>query len=301
MTATRDSLTGVAIDLGGTKIAAGRIVAGKIVATRRVATDGTVSSGELIGRIADLAISMGAGPNVAVGVAVAGLIDAAGVWSASNATTLRHLEDTPLAAALTGHLGTPVTCLNDADAAGLAEARFGAGCGAENFAYITISTGVGGGLVLGGRLLTNATGLAGHVGFVTTAGSSAVCGSGRHGTVESVAGGQAMEVAARAIGQHADARAICDAAREHVPWAESIVARSAGAVAGLIADLTAILGLDRIALGGSIGLSDGYIERVIAALATEPPLFQVPVCRAALGLEAPLFGVLEQRCRGRSD
>jgi predicted NBD/HSP70 family sugar kinase len=130
------------------------------------------------------------------------------------------------------------------------------------------------------------------VGFATAAGADGACGSGRSGTVESVAGGRAMAAAALAAGRTADARAICEAARRGEGWADAIVARSSAAVARLIADLTAVLGLDGVALGGSIGLSDGYIARVRAALDAEPALFRPPVVPASLGAGAPLIGAL---------
>ncbi len=193
---------------------------------------------------------------------------------------------------LIGHALGPATCLNDAAAAALAEARLGAGRGLRNFGYLTVSTGVGGGFVLGGHLLESRSGLAGHVGFTTAPSAGEPCGSGRRGTVESVAGGRAMAEAARKAGQEADARTICDAAHRGEAWAQGIVTLSARAIATLIADLTAILGLDGMALGGSIGLSEGYIDKVREALAEEPALFRVPVTPATLGADAPLFGAL---------
>lgn len=104
-----------------------------------------------------------------------------------------------------------------------------------------------------------------------------------------------MAVMARAIGHDADARAICDAARRGEGWAVAIVDRSAQAIATLIADLTATLGLDGVAIGGGIGLSEGYIARVRAALDAEPPLFRASIAPAALGADAPLIGALLHR------
>ncbi len=82
------------------------------------------------------------------------------------------------------------------------------------------------------------------------------------------------------------------AARAGAGWARAIVTASATATAGLIADLTAFLGIDGVALGGSIGLSEGYLDHVRAALAHEPALFRVPAGTAALGADAPLLGAL---------
>jgi predicted NBD/HSP70 family sugar kinase len=286
-----DHLDGFAVDLGGTKIAAARIARGQIVAQERLATDGSGDAKAQVAAITRLAGLVGYRAGAPLGVAVAGRIDADGRWHAVNTGTLSAITSVPLADMIGSVLG-PATCVNDAAAAALAEARLGAGRGLGNFAYITVSTGVGGGLVLGGRLQASHSGLAGHVGFATVAGGDGPCGSGRRGTVESIAGGRAMALAAQAAGQIAEARTICDAARNSEAWAEAIVDRSARAIATLVADLTAILGLDGVALGGSIGLSCGYVARVRAALDREPALFQPPLQPAALSAEAPLFGAL---------
>ncbi|MEZ5864729.1 MAG: ROK family protein [Geminicoccaceae bacterium] len=188
------------------------------------------------------------------------------------------------------------TCCNDAAAATFAEAHFGAGRGSRHFAYLTVSTGVGGGIVLDGRLLQSRNGLAGHVGFVSSPFGRSTCGSGRHGTVESTAAGRAIAAEAEALGHaYADARAVFEAAAEGRAWAESIIAGSARAVATLIADLTAIVGLDRVAIGGSVGLATGYLDRVRQALAGEPELFRVELVRAGLGHDSALLGALALR------
>lgn len=297
MTGRLEQFDGFAVDLGGTKIAAARFAEGRVVAeavTETAATDDAVKQVAAISRLVDRVEYL---PGAPLGVAVAGRIDSRGRWHAVNTETLRAIAAVPLAELLGATLG-PAACLNDAAAAALAEARLGAGRGARNFAYLTVSTGVGGGLVLDDRLLGSGSGLAGHVGFVTTLGGHGPCGSGRVGTVESVAGGRAMAAAALETGRRAEARAICDAARAGEGWAEVLVDRSARAVAGLIADLTAIVGLDAVAIGGGIGLSEGYIARVREALDREPSLFRVPVTPATLGAQAPLYGALLHRLEG---
>lgn len=281
-------LNGFAVDLGGTKIAAARIDGGKIVARAVAATMGHADATAQVQTIAQLAREVGYSHGAPLGLAVAGRVNVGGHWHAVNHATLSRIDRVPLAAMVADVLG-PCACLNDASAAALAEAQLGAGREMRNFAYLTVSTGIGAGLILGGRLLESASGLAGHVGFATARDSQTPCGSGRVGTVESVASGRAM---AQAAGNGMDARAICAAARDGQVWAEALVARSARAVATLVADLTAILGLEGAAIGGSIGLSDGYIARVTAALQAEPALFQIPLARAQLGADAPLLGAL---------
>ena len=160
-------LDGFALDLGGTKIAAARIAGGQIIARAAGPTSAQDDAAAQITVMAGLAARVGYQPGAPLGVAVAGRIDAAGRWQAVNTDTLGSIGAVPIARLIEAALG-PAACLNDAAAAALAEARLGAGRGLDNFAFLTVSTGVGGGLVLGGRLLSSVTGLAGHVGFTTT-------------------------------------------------------------------------------------------------------------------------------------
>lgn len=290
-------LNGFAADLGGTKIAAARVEKG-VVASRLLApTQSSADAQTQLGTIAGLLARLGYESGAPLGLAVAGRVDAGGHWHAVNRGTLSAIDGVPLATLAARILG-PATCLNDAAAAALAEARYGTGHGSDSFAYLTISTGVGGGLVSGGHLLRSANGLAGHVGFASSRFADVACESGRSGTVESVAGGRAIAAAGHAVGHSVDARMVFDAAAAGAPWAERIVARSASAVAALIADLAAILGVDTVAIGGSIGMAPGYLDRVRIALDTEPNLFRPAVALAVLGHDAPLIGALAAHLEG---
>ncbi|MFB2533216.1 ROK family protein [Paracoccus sp. p4-l81] len=276
-------LDGFAVDLGGSKIAAARITGGRLAARQQIATDGDGDWQDQVAAMAALLDDLGFRSGDPLGVAVAGRVDRQGGWHAVNTGTLRAIAAAPLGPELALFFGPRARAINDAAAAALAEARVGAGQGADNFAFLTVSTGVGGGIVLGGRLVDSASGLAGHVGFVGSRLGDGRCGSGRIGTVESVAAGRAIAAAAGV----SDAReAFADPG--HTP----IIDRSAAAVAALIADLTTILGLDRVAIGGGIGLADGYLDRVARHLSGEPPLFRPDLVRAALGHDAGLIGAL---------
>ncbi|TDL79329.1 ROK family protein [Palleronia sediminis] len=291
----RETLSGFAADLGGTKIAAARIEGGAVAERLQTATDGAADPDAQVEAIGALLDRLGHRHGAPLGVAVAGRVDAAGCWHAVNRGILAAIDAVPLGEKLGRAFGGG-TALNDADSAALAEGLFGAGRESDSFAYLTVSTGVGGGLVLGNRLISSGNGMAGHVGFVSSRHASGPCGSGRRGTVESIAGGRAIAAAAAAAGQDvADARAVFAAADAGASWAERIVDASAGAVATLIGDLAAILGTDTVALGGSIGLAPGYLDRVGHALGAEPALFRPRLVPAALGHDAPLIGALAAR------
>lgn len=277
------SVSGFAVDLGGTKIAAARIEDCRVVARAQDHTDADAELDAQLDAMASLLARLDYRHGDPLGVAVAGRVDRDGNWHAVNTSTLRAISAAPLGEKLTVRFGGQARAINDAAAAALAEARIGAGRDARNFAYLTVSTGVGGGIVLDGKLVESANGLAGHVGFVSSPHGSRRCGSGRLGTVESVAGGKAIAAAAGL----ADARTVFESGG-HV----DVIEKAAAGIATLLADLTAILGLDRVAIGGSIGLSVGFLSRVVARLAVEPALFQTEIVPARLGQDSGLVGAL---------
>lgn len=292
----RAALSGFAVDLGGTKTAAARIEAGEIVARLQSPTQGAAPPEAHLDAMADLLAGLDWQQGRPLAVAVAGRIGADGLWSAVNPGTLAQVAGFDLAGALAQRFGGGLA-VNDAAAATWAEAHLGAGRGLQRLAYITVSTGVGGGLMLEGRLIRSPDGLAGHLGFMSArpmAGSDdAPCESGRGVTVESQASGRAIARLAAAAG-HAgcDARAVLDAARDGAPWAERIVDHSAAAIARMAGDLRAVLGIQAVILGGGIGLAPGYDLRVAAHLAAEPTLFRPALLRAALGADSALYGAL---------
>lgn len=277
------TIDGFAVDLGGTKIAAARVEQGVVVGRVQRVTDGAADLPVQLDTMELLLAELGFQHGERLGVAVAGRVDRDGNWHAVNTATLRAIVAAPLGTALKARFGEGSLAINDAAAAALAEYRLGAGRGSYNFAYVTVSTGVGGGLVLNGRLVDSGNGLAGHIGFTSSPFGKSLCGSRRMGTVESVAGGRAIAVAAGLP----DAKAVFESDPEH-----PAIRTSAQAVARLIADLTAILGLDRVAVGGSIGLAPGYLDKISEALATEPELFCPMLTGAELGNDSGLVGAL---------
>lgn len=290
--ADRAALTGFAVDLGGTKTAAARIEAGQIVQHRQILTNAGGDLATQLDQMAALLADLGYTHGAPLGVAVTGRLDAQGGWHAVNKSTLPLIDGVPLGPALRARFGA-VACHNDAAAAAFAEAVHGAGKGLARFVYLTVSTGIGGGIVLDGKLVQGRGGLAGHVGFMSSTQGSTLCGSGRSNTVESNAAGRAIARAAHDAG-HAgiDARAVFAAAAKGEAWAETIIDRSAHAIAGLCANLTALLEPECIAIGGSIGLAPGYLARVRAHLAAEPALFQTDLAAATLAGDGPLLGAL---------
>lgn len=119
------------------------------------------------------------------------------------------------------------------------------------------------------------------------------CGSGRLTTVESVASGRAIAQAATMAGYAGlSAEQVFRQANDQEDWAIAIVNRSAQAIADLCANLNALLGVEKVILGGSIGLAEGYKQRVCDYLHEEPALFHTEIVCAALGQDSVLLGAL---------
>lgn len=288
-----NDVSGVAVDLGGTKIAVARYLDGTVVDEHRVATERDAGSQSQVNTILQLLDKVHCSASDQIGVAVSGRVDSGGNWYAVNTETLSGIEQVPLKQLLEQRLKQPVTVINDAVAGGLAEATYGAGAGVSAFAYITVSTGVGGVCVLNGRPVVSENGLAGHIGFMTARNAVQLCGSGRRGTVESIASGRAME--RQALVSQASEYSAKEITELHLAgntWATEIVETSAAAIAELSANLAAALGISKIVLGGGVGLSQGFDEMVQAFAAMEPMLFQVQVERATLGSQVVLVGAL---------
>ncbi|WP_214466774.1 ROK family glucokinase [Microbacterium flavescens] len=187
----------VGIDIGGTKIAGGVVDHdGRIV--EKVRVDTPADTRALADAVIDMVRHFGAGHEVAaVGVAAAGFIDRdrATVIHAPNIAW--HNE--PLKATLEGRIDVPVTIENDANAAGWAEFRFGAGRDVDNMVMLTMGTGVGGAIVLDGELFRGGHGIAAELGHTRFTRDGLPCGCGQNGCLEQYASGRALQREANAI------------------------------------------------------------------------------------------------------
>ena len=286
-------VTGLSVDFGGTKTLAARLHNGKIVKQLQIATEGDATVDRQISSIIDLLQQLSITTTDKVAVAVAGRITATGVWEAVNSKTLSEVKGVPICEILARKLNRRVIVKNDALAALLGEAAFGAARGYPRVAFITVSTGIGGAIVLDGIPLVSADGIAGHIGFSTSRYATEQCGCGRMQTVESVASGRAIAASAIAGGHPVnDAKEVYAAHLKGLPWATALIQVSAKATAELCANLQSILGLDLIVIGGGIGWAPGYLAMVRQSLAVEPAIFQVKLVATELAANAALYGAL---------
>ena len=312
----------VGLDVGGTKclgLAVGP--EGAVLAERRVPTP--VEGGDaLLDALATVATEVGAaagGAPASVGVGAPGLVDVEGVLRV--APNLRSAEGVPIGAGLGRRLGVAVQVDNDVTCAAFGEWSAGAAAGVGDVLLVALGTGIGGGLVVGGRLARGANGYAGEVGHMVVDPHGPPCPCGQRGCWERFASGAglgrlAREAAAagRAPGVVARAGGDCDAVRgEHVT--DAAEEGDEGAMAILddfawwlalgMANLTNVLDPARIVLGG--GLVDDarlYLDATRAAYsrllmgAVARP--EVPIVPAVLGSRAGAVGAaLLGRARAR--
>lgn len=271
----------LAIDIGGTKILAGLVANGVVTDQVQVATDRALGPDRWIAGVAE-ATAGWRGQYAVVGCAVTGFVEN-GEWSPLNPTTLSIPARYPIAQRLETAFGVPALPVNDAQAAAWGEYRHGAGLG-EDMVFLTISTGIGGGVVVNGRLLG---GLAGHYGILRSPSTD------KTRPIEDEVSGRWMAAEAARAGHAGDAPAVFAAARQGAGWAEAIIAASARKVALLCQDIQLTLDPKRVVIGGGIGLAEGYLDFVRASLPDLGPRLRPTIVPARCGPQAGAIGVAD--------
>lgn len=237
----------VGIDIGGTKIAGALVNSeGALVKELRVPTPAN-DTAALTTAVADLINELSAGTEViGAGVAAAGFIDAeqANIIYAPNLSW----RNEPFKAKLEERVSVPVLLDNDANAAGWAEYRYGAGRGTKDMIMLTIGTGVGGAVVTNSQLLRGGFGVAGELGHVRVVPEGRLCGCGQYGCIEQYGSGTALLRAARELAASGNplGRRLAEIQHEAGELtgnqvAQAIMEGDAGAV-GLVRELGAWLG-----------------------------------------------------------
>lgn len=267
------------IDIGGTKTLLALVRGAEVLDTLTLATRRDAGPEQWIADIAEGA-NRWRGRFDRAGAAVTGFVDG-GLWSALNPGTLAIPPRWPLVARLEAALGVGVDAVNDAQAAAWGEYRHGAGRN-EDMVFLTVSTGIGGGIVAGARLMT---GVAGHFGLWP----------GEHGgLLEDGASGRWIAAEAGRQGHSIDTPQIFAAAGAGADWASLILDRSADRIALLCRRIQLAVGPARIVIGCGVGLAPGMIERLERRLAHLPHPFRPTLAVAALGALAGVVGAADR-------
>jgi glucokinase len=300
----------IGIDIGGTKIAAGvvtldgRIVQRALVPTPMDDESATVSA--MLRAIEELRVR---DPGVeAIGVGAAGLVE----WPSGRIRWAPHnaYRQLPLRRLLYEATGLPTVVDNDANAAALAEARFGAGVRSQDLVLLTVGTGIGGGLVLGGQVYRGSAGLGAEVGHMIVDPYGDPCACGNFGCLEAMASGSALGRAGREAAEaepggrlaqlaggpeKVSGEVVFQAAREGDPTARELFERLGFWLGVGIASLVNIIDPDLVVIGGGL-VATGDLLLVPTRASVERYVFGLehrelpPVVPARLGSDAGLVG-----------
>jgi glucokinase len=302
-----DARSALALDIGGTKIAAGVVdPAGRLVTWARTPTPVGLDSEQLWRTLEALftgvleKAGIGDGAELAgVGCGCGGPMEwPAGVVSPLNLPGWRAF---PLRDRLAQRLpGLPVRVHNDAICMAAGEHWRGAGRGRANMLGMVVSTGVGGGLVLDGKLIKGASGNAGHIGhIVVDPEDGPLCGCGGRGCAEAIARGPALVEWAQAQGwrsgqRAASAKELADDGAQGHPVGLAAMRRAGRALGIAIASATSLCDLEVVSVGGGLSQAGPLLfDPLTDALRAHARLEfarQVQVVPAALGQSAGLVG-----------
>jgi glucokinase len=300
-------LNAIGVDVGGTKIAAGVVTPeGEILNEVRYPT--AAGRERLISSIAQAI--MEARDEYEVGgvcLAVPGT-----VLSAENkvidAPNLHAIEGIPLKDELEERTGLTATVENDANAAAWGEFRFGAGSEVDHLIFLTLGTGVGGGVISHGILLRGAQGAGGELGHVTIQATGPRCGCGNHGCLEALASGPAIQRRAREVANERPASAlgrlgierqvlgedVTELAREGDEAAISVLEETGTWLGIGLAGFVNVFNPKVVAIGGGVARAGNLLlepaRREVYLRALSPARDFVEIKEATLGPESGVLG-----------
>jgi glucokinase len=297
----------VGIDLGGTKVATVLTnKTGRIIAADRRPTDAAAGSGQVLKNISDGIKTVISGIDrreiKGIGIASPGPLDIRkGIIVATPNLPWKNF---PLCAKLVEEFQLPCAMENDANAAALGEWFFGAGKKTRDLIYITVSTGIGGGIICNGRIIHGRDDAAGEIGHMFVAKDGPRCGCGKYGCLEAVASGTAIGKEAKRLiaagrtdssillkvnhnPELINAKIVAEAALENDPLAVEIFTRAINYLGSAIANLIQIFNPEIIIIGGGVAkigamLFEG-IWPMIRANTFEHTIRELPIVPPALG------------------
>lgn len=271
----------IGIDIGGTKIAGALVNSeGVIVRESRVPTP-VEDPAALVTAVVALINELRAGHEViGAGIAMAGFIDAA--QSSVIYGTNFGWKNFPLKSEIEAKLDIPVIIENDANAAGWAEYRYGAGRGFKHMVMLTLGTGVGGAVIVDGRMLRGGFGVAGELGHLRVVPDGIPCGCGQNGCIESYASGTALLREARELAESGKpegarlaelqkqvgeltGKEVYQALVEKDPGAVALLNQLASWLGQAIASLSAVLDPEVVVIGGGVSAAGEMLLEPIRA------------------------------------
>ncbi len=298
------------IDIGGTKIAVAlENGAGERVASRRLPTEIAIGPDRILANILraidEMLVETGT-ELAAVGIGCPGPIDIERGLVLSPAN-LPDWIDFPIVAIVKDRFGVPVLLDNDANAAALGEFYFGAGRGFRDIFYVTISTGIGGSMIIDGELRHGLQAGAGEIGHTIVSIDGDLCRCGLHGCLEALASGTAIARRMRealvaqnggAVDDHADVtgQTVVDLVRHGDPTAIAVWNQAIRFLAVGIGNAITLIAPQAIVIGGGVAAAGELLlaplRELVGKNVTMLPIDQVEILQASLGSESGVCGAL---------
>ncbi len=289
-----------AVDIGGTKIAAGIVNDdGKVLASLQCPTDSKRGFADAMDRTESMlrqCAERAGGRIDGIGIGSTGPVDPI-TGEIGDTDFLKEWKGFNPVVELRDRFGVSVAMENDADAAALGEAAWGAGQGRDHMIFATFGTGIGAGILIGGKLYRGAGGSHPEIGHAVVDASGWECYCGARGCWEVLAAGPAMTrwmLAQDGSRGPLTGKQICDLARNGDPLAMKAVEREAYYLGLGLANLVTYFIPEVIVLGGSVmqsaDLFMGTIQEVISRICTQVPRERVELRLASLGPQTGLIG-----------
>jgi glucokinase len=283
----------IGVDVGGTKIATG-VLRGDELQDRHVQPTPETGWEAVLDVIAAQILDLQSRHPDArlIGVGIPGPLnsDRTRVKFAPN---IYGFTDVPMVDGLLERLSQRIVLENDAKAAALAEAHLGAARGTESSVYVTVSTGIGAGIVLNGRLWRGRHGVAGELGHITVMPGGPVSGAGLDGALEAVASGTAIaRDASYALNRDVSTAEAFTLAQQGHPGVRRVIAQAMKHIGVALADLQKVIDPEVFVIGGGVASVGDYFFHGVQAAADEYVKGFAPVTirRAQLGPDAGVIG-----------
>ena len=300
------------VDLGGTKVNVGLVDrGGRVLFSHKSLIHASKKPEKVlvdVHRAIDSCCSRAGQEAEAVGVGVAGQVDQRGVVRGSQNLGWQNV---PIKRKLEKMVGLPVAVTNDVNAATLGEWRYGSGRGVDDLAVLFVGTGIGGGIITGGKLLTGCSNSGGELGHITVVYDGRQCHCPNRGCLEAYAGGWAIaELAQQAVraapkrGQRLvslagtveeiTAATVCRAYREGDMLAQRLVEETGRYLAAGVVSIVNAFNPCVMVLGG--GVIEGIpeliqtVSDVVPAMALEASVEELKIVKASLGSDAGVIG-----------
>ena len=278
----------VGVDIGGTKISIVFFKRNKIIKKIKLKTNslyGPKNAEIIIENLLDYKKNI-----KRIGIATTGIIEN-GKWSVLNKKIIGNFKNFPLTEHIKKKINKPVFAFGDTEAAALGELKFGAGKKFSDFFYITISTGVGGSMVINKKPFTKIASLVGAFGHMVIKQKGKLCGCGRRGCIEAYASGNAIDKILKKSNKKNISTKNMLIKYKDTKWSMKIISEATTFIAEGIVNVNTLTGIRNFIIGGSIGLSHNFFREIIKN--TKKITKQnILIIKAGLKNDSEVFGCL---------